>query len=205
MSSPKRRSCLPGFGGFSAACRAKFSDRVPASPRRVGVSTCNSSAGMPILSGSLVLHSSTTVSTNRTLSRRGRKKKVVRRRVFELGRHTGVDEVRVAHDHRLLGLTENVAQGNGRDAPAADEVGKYVPRADARQLIGVADEHKAAARTQRRKQRTHQQRSTIEVSSTMSASASSGSFFAFGERHLAGLVVEGHAEHAVDGLRVAVA
>ena len=113
--------------------------------------------------------------------------------------------MRVAHDHRLLGLTENVAQGDSRDAPAADEVGKYVPRADARKLVGVADEHKAAARTQRREQRAHQREVDHRGLVHNERIGLERFFFAFGERHLASLVVEGHAEHAVDGLRVAVA
>ena len=113
--------------------------------------------------------------------------------------------MRVAHDHRLLRLTENVAQGDGRDAPAADQIGKYVPRADARQLVGVADEHKAAARTQRRKQRAHEGKIDHGRLVHNERIGLERFLFAFGERHLASLVVEGHAEHAVDGLRVAVA
>ena len=113
--------------------------------------------------------------------------------------------MRVAHDHRLLGLTENVAQGDGRDAPAADQIGKHVARADARQLIGVADEHKAAARAQRREQRAHQREVDHRGLVHNERIGLERFLFAFGERHLAGLVVEGHAEHAVDGLRVAVA
>ena len=135
----------------------------------------------------------------------GKEEKVVRRRVFELGRHAGVDEVRVAHDHRLLRLTENVAQGDSRDAPAADQIGKYVPRADARKLVGVADEHKAAARAQRREQRAHQREVDHRGLVHNERIGLERFLFAFGERHLASLVVEGHAEHAVDGLRVAVA
>ena len=113
--------------------------------------------------------------------------------------------MRVAHDHRLLGLTENVAQGDGRDAPAADQIGKYVARADARQLVGVADEHKAAARAQRREQRAHQREVDHRGLVHNERIGLERFLFAFGERHLAGLVVEGHAEHAVDGLRVAAA
>ena len=113
--------------------------------------------------------------------------------------------MRVAHDHRLLGLTENVAQGDGRDAPAADQIGKHVARADARQLIGVADEHKAAARAQRREQRAHQREVDHRGLVHDERVRLEGFLFPLGEGDLTGLVVPCHAEHTVDGLRVAVA
>ena len=75
MTSPKGFSFFSGAGGFSAACRARFRFAVPHSPRRVGEITWISWVGMPMLSGKRWPHSSTTVSTRRTGSRRGRKKK----------------------------------------------------------------------------------------------------------------------------------
>ena len=133
----------------------------------------------------------------------GKKEKVIRCGVFQLGRHPGVDKVRVAHDHRLPGLTENVAQGDGRDAPAANEVGKYVPRADARQLVWVADEHEAAAGAQRRKQRPHEREVDHRGLVHDERVGLERLLFPLGEGDLAGLLVPCHAEHPVDGLRVA--
>ena len=112
--------------------------------------------------------------------------------------------MRVAHDHRLPGLAENIAQGDSRDAPAADEVGKYVARADARQLVGVADEHEAAARAQRREQRAHEGKVDHGRLVHDERVRLEGFLFPLGEGDLSGLVVPCHTEHAVNGLRVAV-
>ena len=73
--SPQAFWRLPGAGGFRAACRARFRLTVPVSPLRVGVSTWICPAGMPIFSGRRVRHRSTTVCTSRSGDRRHRKKK----------------------------------------------------------------------------------------------------------------------------------
>ena len=68
-----------------------------------------------------------------------------------------VDGVGVHDDEALPGLPENFRQADGRDDAAADEVGKQVARADARQLVRVADEHKAGLLRQRLEQTVHEQ------------------------------------------------
>ena len=73
--SPHRISRLPGALGFRASCKSRFRFMVPQGPFRVGVSTWIWSAGMCILSGRRVRHSSSTVDTARWASRRQRKKK----------------------------------------------------------------------------------------------------------------------------------
>ena len=135
----------------------------------------------------------------------GEEEKVVRGSVFELRRHAGVDKVRVAHDHRLPGLAENIAQGDGRNAAAANEVGKNVARAHARQLVRVADQNEAAARAQRRKQRAHEGKVYHGRLVHDERVSLEGFLFPLGEGDLAGLVVPCHAEHTVNGLRLAVA
>ena len=52
------------MGGFSTAWSRLFSSTVPASPLRVGLSTCMSPLGMPILPGRRTLQSSATVSAH---------------------------------------------------------------------------------------------------------------------------------------------
>ena len=73
------------------------------------------------------------------------------------GQLAAVDGVGVHDDEALPGLPENFRQADGRDDAAADEVGKQVARADARQLVRVADEHKAGLLRQRLEQTVHEQ------------------------------------------------
>ena len=53
-------------------------------------------------------------------------------------------------------LPENFREANCRDFPTANEIGKHIPRANRRQLIGVADQNQAAVGRKRAQKRQHQ-------------------------------------------------
>ena len=53
-------------------------------------------------------------------------------------------------------LPENFRKANCRDFPTANEIGKHIPRANRRQLIGVADQNQAAVGRKRAQEREHQ-------------------------------------------------
>ena len=121
---------------MSTACRRRLSSPVPASPLRVGLSTCISSLGMPIFTGSRTEQSSAIVSEHLTGSDRRRKKKSP----LFLGQARvapGVYLVRVGDDAALPGLAENLRQAHGPGiTPLLSMVGEHTARTYARQLVG---------------------------------------------------------------------
>ena len=66
--------------------------------------------------------------------------------------------VRVCNYQTALRLPEHLFKAYGGQLARFYDVVKHVSRADGRKLIGVADHNKAAARTKRPEQASHQER-----------------------------------------------
>ena len=96
-----------------------------------------------------------------TLRRVGRgdgalKEKVAAFRV-EPRRFAAVDAVGVVDDHALFILPENLGQADGGDRAAVQNVAQHVARADAGELIRVADHNQPRAGDERAQKRPHQE------------------------------------------------
>ena len=85
----------------------------------------------------------------------GEEEEIARGGILQLRQPPLIHQMRAAHDSAALRLTENILERYGRNALRADEIAEHVPRADARQLVGVTHQHQPAAGPQRREQRAH--------------------------------------------------
>ena len=135
----------------------------------------------------------------------GEEEEIARGAVLQRGQLSLVHEMRAAHDGAALRLTENILERYGRNALRADEIAEHVPRADARQLVGVAHQHQPAAGPQRREQRAHQRQIDHRGLVHDHRVRLQRLLFVFCKGHIARLLVPAHAKQAVDGLRLLAA
>ena len=191
MNSPKRRS------GRSSAGRVQGLLEGPVQAAGARAAACgwgrapgSGRAGMPMLFGQPAAAPAPRWSPPPWAGSRRRRKKKSPPVVPQVGQLPPVDLVGVADDGALGGLAENFGQAHGGHHPAADEVGKQVARPHARAAgpgrPPAPGGSPPAGRTAGPRMRVM---STMEVSSTMTASAFRGSLLVVGEDQPAGVGV----------------